>query len=399
MQQPGALEGIRVIDLTTVLMGPLSTRMLGDHGADVIRVEAPGGDSARNGVPGRNPGMSGFSLNLQRNKRSLVIDLKNPDGPEVMWRLIESADVLVTNMRRAALQRLGFDAGSVRQRFPDLIYCEANGFGSTGRYADRAAYDDAIQAASGISGLYEQVQGEPAYVPSVIADKVVGLHIVQAVMAALLHRHRTGEGQTVEVPMFETMVAFNVVEHLRGAIFEPPLGPVGYPRLMSSFRRPFMTADGWMCLLPYTDKNWMDFFTFIKRPEIADDERFSDANSRVRNVDDLYGLLDQFAPEHTTAEWVEFCERVSIPASPVMRLENMSDDPHLQDVGLVDIVDHPTEGKYRNVNDAITYSASPTALHRHTPRIGEHSLELLTELGFEEQRRRALLESGAIHSS
>ena len=199
--------------------------------------------------------------------------------------------------------------------------------------------------------------------------------------------------------MFETMVAFNVVEHLRGAIFEPPLGPVGYPRLMSSFRRPFMTADGWMCLLPYTDKNWMDFFTFIGHPEFADDERFNDANSRVRNVDDLYGLVDQFAPERTTAEWVEFCERVSIPASPVMRLENMSDDPHLQDVGLIDIVDHPTEGKYRNVNDAITYSASPTALHRHTPRIGEHSLEVLAELGFDEQRRRSLIESGAIHSS
>ncbi len=378
----GALSGVRVIDLTTVLMGPMATRMLGDHGADVIRVESLAGDSTRNGLPARHDGMSGFSLNLQRNKRSLSVDLKNPDGREIMDRLVETADVLVTNMRAAALQRLGLDAATLRKRDPNLIHCVANGFGSTGPYRDRAAYDDAIQAASGVAGLIASARGRPDYVPIVIADKITALYIVQAVMAAVLHRERAGVGQAIEVPMFETMVSFNLVEHMRGAAFEPPLGPFGYARLMSEFRRPVQTADGYMCLLPYTDANWQAFFEFVGRPDLLDEPRFATHNDRIQNIDGLYELMGQLAGEHTTAEWMDFCNDASIPAAPVMDLADVDADPHLAAVDLISTRDHPTEGSYRYVRDPITYSASSTELRHHAPRLGEHAGAILGELGY-----------------
>lgn len=391
---PGALDGVRIVDLTTILMGPLATRMLGDHGADVIRVESENGDSSRNSAPQRSPAMSAFSLNLQRNKRSIVLDLKHQDGLEAMLALCDGADVLVTNMRRAALERLGLDADSLRARNPDLIYCSANGYGSGGRYADKAAYDDAIQAGSGLAGLFKEPTGAPAYVPSVVVDKTVGVHIVQAVLAALFHRERHGGGQYVEVPMFETMVAFNIVEHHRGQTFEPPLGPFGYERLMTSERRPYPTADGWLCMVPYTDKNWRDFFAFIGQPELIEDDRFSTHNQRTIHTDVLYGMLGEHAPSYTTAEWVEFCDRVSIPAMPVLDLAEVGDEPHLNDVGLIEVQTHPTEGDYRVVNDPIVFSESPTGIRRHSPRLGQHTRELLGEAGFADADIERILASG-----
>ena len=395
----GALDGIRIIDLTTVLMGPMATRMLGDHGADVIRVEPTTGDSTRNGLPSRNPGMSGFSLNLQRNKRSLSIDLKHDRGQEVVLELAKTADVLVTNMRAEALTRLGLDEGSVTSINPSLIYCRANGFSADGPYKDKAAYDDAIQAASGLAGLFTATTGRPNYVPAVIADKVTGLHIVQAVMAALIHRYRTGVGQHIEVPMFETMVSFNLVEHLRGAAFEPPEGPFGYERLLTPARKPYETADGFVALLPYTDKNYEDFFNFIERPELAVTDRFATHNARVANTAELYGLIADAAQLKTTAVWLEFCDRVSIPAAAVLDLANLEDDPHLSQVDLVHVTDHPTEGKYRYVRDPVRYSESATGLHRHAPRLGEHSIELLLELGYNDDQISEMLTNGIVTSA
>ena len=394
----GALDGIRIIDLTTVLMGPLATRMLGDHGADVIRVESPSGDSTRNGLPARNPGMSGFSLNLQRNKRSLSIDLKSADGHEVMIKLISSADVLVTNMRSQALERLGLDEKEITKKFPELIYCRANGFGSSGPYRDKAAYDDAIQAASGLSGLIGSAQGKPGYVPAVIADKVTGLHIVQAVMAALLFKARTGKGQHIEVPMFETMVTFNLVEHLRGPVFEPSEGPFGYERLLSKSRNPVETSDGFMCILPYTDQNYRDFFTYIDSPDLAEDQRFRDHNSRIEHTDELYQLIADAAAEYTTQEWLDFCDERSIPAAAVLDLKNVHLDPHLSEVNLMNIVEHPSEGRYKYVRDPVEYSKSPTQLRFHAPRLGEHTKELLAQLGYEKEHIEELITNGAVVS-
>jgi len=379
---PGALDGVRVVDLTTVLMGPLATRMLADHGADVIKVEPPSGDPTRNSLPARHTGMSGFAMNLHRNKRSVVLDLKHPEGRRAAHLLMGSADVVITNVRRAALDRLDLGPAVLRREHPGLIFCIANGFGSDGPYAGRAAYDDVIQAASGLAWLIGEVQGEPGYVPSVVADKVSGLTIVQAVLAALLHRERTGEGQEIEVPMFETLVAFNLVEHLRGMTFEPPIGPFGYDRVLSRFRRPFRTADGWACLIPYTDANWRSFFAFCRQPDLATDPRFVDHNARIAHVDELYCIVDELAGGHTTAEWMTFCAEASVPAAPVLDLSRAEEDPHLDAVGLISREEHPTEGTYRHVRDPVLYAATPTALRRHAPRLGQHTSEVLAELGY-----------------
>lgn len=395
-KSPGALDGIRVVDLTTVLMGPMACRMLGDHGADVIRVESLDGDSTRNGLPARSAGMSGFSLNIQRNKRSLALDLKSDAGRAAMQRLLASSDVLVTNMRAAALERLGLDAGSLRAQHPRLICCRANGYGSAGPYRDKAAYDDAIQAASGLSDLIGRVAGEPGFVPSVIADKVTGLHVVEAVLAALFHRERTGVAQAIEVPMFETMVAFNLVEHYRGAVFEPPEGPFGYDRLLTPHRRPYPTADGWVCLLPYNDAQYRAFFAFVERPELADDPRFADHNSRIAHIDELYALFGELSVGRTTDEWIAYCDTHSIPAARVMDLADLDADPQLAAAGLVSISEHPTEGAYRYVADPVVYSATPTRLRRHAPLLGQHAAEILSELGYGDSEIDTLRGQGVI---
>ncbi|MEC8828825.1 MAG: CoA transferase [Actinomycetota bacterium] len=394
--EKGALRGIRVIDLTTILMGPMATRILADHGADVIRVETTRGDSTRNGLPSRHFGMSGFNLNLQRNKRSLSIDLKHEAGRQVILDLVATADVFVTNMRAKALERLGLDETSLNAVNPTLIYCRANGFGTNGPYGNKAAYDDAIQAASGLAGLFSAPNGRPTYVPSVIADKVTGLYVVQAVMAALIHRFTTGDGQNIEVPMFETMVSFNLVEHLRGAAFEPPEGPFGYERLLSPARRPYATVDGHICLLPYTDDNYREFFNFIERPDLAQDERFSTHNARVAHTTELYDLIAEVAATKTSDVWIKFCDEASIPAAKVLDLSEFANDPHLAEVELVQIAQHPTEGAYKYVRDPVTYSESATELRRHAPRLGEHSAELLEELGYSAEQISGLVAGGVV---
>lgn len=392
----GALDGIRVVELATILMGPYAARILGDHGADVIRIESLEGDSTRHSLPTRNPGMSGHNLNVQRNKRSVSLDLKAPHGRDAALAIIGSADALVTNMRVAALRRLGLDPELLCERDPGLVVAVGNGYGSDGPYGGKAAYDDAIQAGSGLAWIVGQGRGgEPAYVPAIMADKVCGMAIAQAVLAALVHRARTGEGQLVEVPMLETMVAFNIIEHHRGHAFEPPEGAFGYARLFSPDRRPFRSADGWIALLPYDDRHWRDFFELIGRPELADDPRFGDHNARIVNIDDAYGIVAEAAPHRTTAEWLDVCDARSIPCSVVLDLEHVEDDPHLAAVGMVQVVDHPTEGPYRYVRDGPRFTRTPMALHRHAPRLGEHTTEVLAEVGYDAAAVEALLGAGA----
>jgi crotonobetainyl-CoA:carnitine CoA-transferase CaiB-like acyl-CoA transferase len=382
----GPLEGVRVADLTTAVMGPLATRMLGDLGAEVIKVEAPEGDFPRHFVPARTPGMSGFWLNLNRNKRSVVLDLKRPEGRTAMIDLVATCDVFVTSVRSGALQRLGMTYEQLAEGRDDLIYCAGRGFSRDGPYADKAAYDDVIQAASGLAALHQRVSGEPAYVPSIIGDKVAALHITQAVLAALVRRAATGRGDYVEVPMAEALAAFNLVEHLSGHAFEPPLGSFGYGRLMSAGRRPLRSADGWVCVMPYSNANWQAFFTFAGRPDLAADPRFSSINARVEHIDGLFELVHELVGTRTTAEWMEACDAASIPAAPVVDLEHVEDDPHFSAVGLLTAVEHPTEGPYRYVMDPLDFASGQAGLRRHAPALGEHTSEVLAEIGYDAER-------------
>jgi len=393
----GPLQGIRVVDVTTVMLGPYATQMLGDMGADVIKVEAPpAGDIARNLGEARMPGMSGSFLNMNRNKRSIAVDLKRPGAQEVLRRLVATAEVFVHNMRPQAIERLGFGYEAVAALNPGIVYVGAYGFGQEGPYRAKPALDDAIQAASGLASLFVRQDGQPRYVPSAIADKIVGLTVSQAVLAALLHRSRTGEGQFVEVPMLETLVAFNLVDHLGGGAYAQPPGRIGYARASSPSRRPFPTRDGFVCILPYDDRQCLSFFRAVGRPELMSDPRFCSYASRVRHPDAFYGLIRELTPGRTTAEWVALCEAGEIPCMPVLDIEDLPQDEHLKAVGMFEAHRHPSEGATTLVRPPIRFSRSPAAIRRHAPGFGEHSVEVLRGLGFPEDGIAALLADGSV---
>ncbi|QKV96212.1 CoA transferase [Streptomyces sp. NA02950] len=378
----GPLAGLRVIELATMIMGPYAGQQLGDLGADVIKVEGPGGDPTRHFQPQRNPGMGGAALNLHRNKRSIELDLKSPHGPGALRALLRTADAFITNVRPRSLRRLGLWYDDVAEENPRLVYVNAQGFRSDSQLADNAAYDDILQAASGLVWLNEQMSGEAYYVPTVLADKLCGLVMVQSVLAALRHRDRTGAGQRVEVPMADTMLAFNLVEHLTGASLEPAEEPgFGYPRVLSAERKACRTADGWMCILPYNDRNWRDFFTHASRPELSSDPRFTTMARRAEHADDLYAHMRELTPQFTTGEWQRFCDEVSIPAHPVYSFEEATRSAYAREGGLLRTVEHPTEGAYRLVSPPVRYTKTPGGLRRHCPRAGEHTEEVLAEVG------------------
>ncbi|MCP3934158.1 MAG: CoA transferase [Actinomycetia bacterium] len=379
---PGPLAGVRVVDLTNVVMGPLATRMLGDMGADVIRVEEPGGDVIRAYPPMRNPAMSAFSISLNRNKRSIVLDLKTDDGSRALFELIATADVFVTNMRRSALERLGLDEDGVRAAKDDIIYCISNGYGSDGPYADRAAYDDIMQAASGLASTFKWLGDDPKLVPSIYADKVTGVHIAFAIAAALHGRATTGKGTFIEVPMAETMAAFNLIEHLGGSTFEPAFGGFSYSRIKTANRRPRQTTDGWIVLLPYSRANWETFWDYGGRSELEDDERFGTAANRVRFADDLYQIMGEIIADRSTEEWLSFCAENSIPVSEVLDLEFLGDDEHFAAVELIQDGVHPTEGAYHWVRDPIMFDGEHSRLRQPAPRLGADTAEVLAELGW-----------------
>jgi crotonobetainyl-CoA:carnitine CoA-transferase CaiB-like acyl-CoA transferase len=376
----GPLQGIRVIDLATVVMGPYATQILGDLGADVIKVEPPTGDRTRRIHPQRHATMSALSMAVNRNKRSVAIDLKSEEGRQEFLALVRTADVVVTNMRPGALRRLGLDHEALAKENPRLVYCTAQGFRSDSALADRAAYDEIIQASSGLTDLMRRSTGRPDYVPTILADKICALTIAYSVLAAVVHQQRTGEGQHIEVPMADTMLAFNLVEHLNGLTFDPPEGPVGFPRSVAAGHRAVRTADGWACILPYDERNIRDFFTAAGRPDLADDERFATPAARTAHHGDLYELIEEVAGTRTTAEWEAVCAEHSIPMAPVLDLADVPDDPYVVEGGVLQTVDHPTEGRYRSIGIPVRFSGTPASIRRHAPNVGEHTDEVLAEL-------------------
>jgi crotonobetainyl-CoA:carnitine CoA-transferase CaiB-like acyl-CoA transferase len=395
LAMPGPLAGVHVVDCTTVVLGPWAAQQLGDLGADVIKVEPPEGDTTRQLGPMRHPGMGAFYLAVNRNKRSIVLDLKQESARRVLLRLAERADVLLHNYRPQAARRLGLSYEMFRAVNPGLVYVATYGFRAAGPYGDKPAYDDIIQAASGIASLQSALVGEPRYVPTIVADKTSSMTVLAAMLAALYHKARTGEGQEVEVPMFESLVAWVMVEHLYGETFVPPLESAGYRRILNPYRRPFKTKDGYLAILPYTDQNWRDFFTLTGRHDLLHDARFKTFGTRLRHIEVLYEELGMIAGTRTNAEWLAELDRHNIPAMIVNSLETLLRDPQLEATGFWQIVEHPSEGTMRLPGIPATYSKTPGDIRRLPPRLGEHSLEVLREAGVGETEIDALLASGA----
>ncbi|MEK9723700.1 MAG: CoA transferase [Rhodospirillaceae bacterium] len=388
------LAGLRVIDLTTVLFGPMATAMLADLGAEVIKVEAPEGDIMRHAEPMHAPAMSTVYVNANRDKRSVVLDLKQPAARAALDRLIAGADLFVHSMRLDATRRLGITAAEVRRVKPDIVYCRACGFGSDGPYRDLPAYDDVIQAASGLASLAGGPDGRPQLIQSVAADKIAGLYLGNALLTALLARERTGVAQDVELPMFESVAAFVLAEHLAGATFEPRDGAMGYPRVMSPNRRPHRTKDSFIVLLPYTTRHWQRFLRLASRDDLADAEWMTDARQRSSRVDSLYAVIDEVTPTRTTAEWMAALREIDVPATPVNDFEALLADPHLNAVGFFETYDHPSQGRLRGLRRPARFSAIPPG-GGFAPELGRDTRAVLAELGYKDDEITGLIETGA----
>jgi crotonobetainyl-CoA:carnitine CoA-transferase CaiB-like acyl-CoA transferase len=384
------LQGVRVVDLSAVVFGPLASQVLADFGADVIKVEPPEGDSTRHTGPATEPGMSALFLGANHSKRSVVLDLKQPAAHAALMQLLESADVFMHSMRPQKLAPLGLAPSQLMPRFPRLIYTGLHGFGDGGPYSGRPAYDDIIQGQSGLADLMRRQGGEPRYLPSIGADKQCGQAAAQAILAALFARERSGQGCVVEVPMFETMVGFNLVEHLYGRHFEPAQPPgAGYPRVLAPWRRPYRTLDGHLCMLPYTDAHWRQFFTEAGAPGLADDPRFAHISERTRHVAALLEIAAGLIAQRSTADWMAICQRVDIPAAPVAHLDELPDDPHLRAVGYFTELDDPAMGRMRYPGVATRFNGQRPSV-RHAPRLGQHTREVLRQAGLDDAQIDAL---------
>ncbi len=401
VQATGPLAGLTVLDLTSVILGPLATQMLGDMGADVIKVESPDGDIIRYAEPARHRGMGAVFLNANRNKRSIVIDLKKPEGRGVVCDLARRADVFVHSMRPQAIAKLGLAYDDVAALNSRIVYCSVWGFGSGGPYAERPAYDDVIQGMSGLSDLFARRSGgAPEFAPTILADKVTGITAYGAIVTALLHRERTGRGQEVEVPMFETMAAFNLVEHLAGEAFEPAVGPPGYDRTIAPERRPFQTADGFIAVLPYTTQHWVRFFEAAGRPDLCTAPMVVDPVERSRNVRRLYAVVAELIVGASTEAWLERLRAADIPCVPIMKLEDLARDAHLQAVGFFGTREHPTEGTLRTTKVPVRFSDSPgDAFRSPPPGLGGDTRAVLTELGYDDRHIEALIDAGAVRQA
>lgn len=391
----GPLDGIRVIEFTSVVLGPFACQILGDLGADVIKVEPPGGDTNRNLGPVKNTeGLAALFLTCNRNKKSIVLDLKSDEGREAALKLIATADVVVHNFRPKAMEKLGLDYQAVKKINPNIIYCATYGFSKKGPYGDKGALDDSIQAASGVAMLMKMVEGEPRYLPTIIGDKTTGLNVANAVTSALFHRERKGKGQEIEVPMFETMVSYVMVEHLWGQVFEPPLAPAGYTRLMSKHRRPYKTKDGYIAVLPYWDNHWATFCKLIDREDMISDERFINMKSRLENIDITYSETGKALAKRTTDEWLEALSDTNVPHMHVSELDDLMQNQHLIESEFWEMHQHPTEGTLRMPKLPIYFSESPASIRLMPPKLGAHNDELLSEIGYSEDEINALKEKG-----
>ena len=393
---PGPLHGVRVVELTSVVLGPWACQILADMGADVIKIEPPAGDSNRQLGASRHPGMAALYLTCNRNKRSVVLDVKQAAGRDALLDLVRTADVFVHNNRPQVMSKLGLDYAALQPVNPMLIYCGSYGYARKGPYGAKGALDDSIQSIAGIAMLNEMVLGEPRYLPTIVADKTTAITVVYGVLAALFSRERTGHGQELEVPMFETMVSYVMAEHLWGMTFEPPLGPPGYVRLMSVHRRPYRTRDGYVAILPYMNAHWDTFCEVTGHPELKDDPRFRTMGDRTRNIDDTYAETARIMATRSTQEWLDLFASTSVPINRVNSLADLADDPHLLETGFWKTVEHPTEGRLRTTAFPVNFSATPAdETRRHAPRLGEHTRELLAELGYAEERIESMLASGA----
>lgn len=394
------LDNIRVLDMSALMTGPLCTQILADYGADVIKVERPGGDVMRHAGPMRNPRMGPMYLHANRNKRSICLDAKHPDATAAILRLASTCDVFVHNIRPAAMARLGLSYDDFCAARPDIIYVSLVGYGQDGPYAAKPAVDEVIQAAAGIVELIERHTGEPRYVPSILADRITGISAAHAVLAALFQRSRTGEGQAIEIPMYETLAAFVLSDHLGGLTFEPPIGPTGYNRLVTPFHRPYPTLDGHIAASVYNDKQWKVFLRAIGKEALYhEDPRFHDAGIRARHYDEVYRMLGEIFSTRTTADWLKLLSDCDIPCSVVRRVDDLLDDPHLRAVDFFEEFDHPHEGRLRTMRVPSRWSGADMSMRRYAPRVGEQTREVLGEAGYSGEEIENLFAAGAANDS
>jgi crotonobetainyl-CoA:carnitine CoA-transferase CaiB-like acyl-CoA transferase len=378
---PGPLSGVRVVDLTSMVFGPYCTQIMADMGADVIKVEPPAGDNTRHISIGPEQGMSGVFVNVNRGKRSVVLDLRAEAGQQALRALVATADIFIHSMRASAIARLGFSYPDVAAIRPSIVYTNCYGYGRGGPEANLTAYDDTIQAECGLPVVQQMLTGEANYVGSIVADKVAALTAVYATVMALYHRERTGLGQEVEVSMFETMASFMLVEHANGAMFSPPLGPAGYPRAVAPNRRPYRTRDGYLAALVYNDKQWNAFVAAVQ-PEWAVGPDFATLERRAQQIDRVYALLGETFAQRTTGEWLDLLRSLDIPAAPLRTLDDLFDNPQLEAVGFFETVD-TANGPVRFPGVPTGFSQTPGRVGGPAPRLGAHTREVLAELGLE----------------
>jgi crotonobetainyl-CoA:carnitine CoA-transferase CaiB-like acyl-CoA transferase len=397
---PGPLDGVRILDLTTVVMGPYATQILADLGADVVKVEPPEGDVMRYNAPMRSRGMGHIFLNANRNKRSAVLDLKQDAGRAACLALAKTADVMVYNIRPQAMARLKLGYEDVRAVNPRLLYVGAYGYSQRGPYAAKAAYDDLIQGAVGLPWLFREAGGEsPRYLPAIVADRATGMQLANAVCAGLYRREKTGIGQRIDVPMFESLLPLVLGEHLAGETFIPAQGGLGYGRMLAKGRAPYATKDGYVCVLVYNDKQWRAFFELIGRPELQQDPRYGTQEARSRDFEGAYALVAEEMRKRTTAEWMAALEAADIPVQRMNSLADILADPHLAAIGYFREVEHPTEGRIRSMAVPSEWSESAPGYRRHAPRLGEHTREVLREGGVSEAEIERMIAQGAARAS